>query len=290
MSCYICLLRSLTPPPEYSVVEEEQYPGFRQLKITFPAYYDDTVIAYLLIPSKGQAQRLSAVVVIHGHDDGARSAIGAIESSDGQNAIARELALNGHIVIVPELRGFGEREFDFLRKGHVTFATFSWEVGIPNTTILLSEVLQCVQILKNLPEADPSRIGVAGLSLGGRLSYLTAAVDTDVKAVVSTSGLTSTLEVARGNGGALHDGIPGLLQYADYRDLAGLVAPRPMLLSWGLKENFVYWYEAHEHVTYNYIKAIYAMLGSADKLVLNTHNGGHAYDVQAVVEFFEHHL
>jgi dienelactone hydrolase len=274
--------------PKYQVIDLKSHQGFRQSKISFPSHSGSPMIAYLLIPD-GLAQKRPGLVVIPGHGVGAKGAIGDVR--DYQQAVGKVLAEAGYVVIVPELLTFGERS---VRNrdggdGHVGYGNYVLELGRPLIALQLAEVIESKRILQELAEVDRDRIGVVGISVGGKLAYLTAAVDQTMKVVVVASGLSSLLKVARGYDPP-HDQIPGLLRYADTTDLAGLVVPRPMLLQYGEREWGPYGYEARGQVSYRYLRAVYEMMNRPDDLVLDIHPGGHTYNLPKVIEFLERHL
>lgn len=221
-------------PPKYQVIDVNSDQGFRQSKISFSSHSGSPMIAYLSMPN-GSTQKRAGLVVIPGHGVGARGAIGDVW--DYQQAIGKVLAESGYVVVVPELLTFGERSVRNKEgaDGHDTYGNYVLELGRPLIALQLVEVIESKRILQDMAEVDRDRIGVVGISMGGKLAYLAAAMDQDTKVVVVASGLSSLLKVARGYDPP-HDQIPGLLRYADYSDLAGLIVPRPMLLQYGEKE------------------------------------------------------
>jgi dienelactone hydrolase len=279
------------PAPAFQVVGKTDHDGYTQQRLEFQSFDGQTVIAYLLRPRGGGGQPGPGVLVAHGHGLGARSTIGQIESSDGQKAVARVLAQHGYTVLVPELRTFGEREITAVcdpvgRRAHEIFANFAMETGRPLLSLLLAELMHAYHILAGLEQVDPTRLAMVGFSLGGRLSYMSAVLQPGFKACLVASGIDSYLRVNRGNH-HLHDTVIGLLRYADYPDVAGLVAPRPLLLSWGLAEPYPYCVEVRELATHGLVSRIYQMLGQPRNLVLNLHPEGHTYDLPTALDFLD---
>lgn len=287
-SLAVSSLFSQSDCPKFQVMTTKKTEEFQQTKISFPAFYGDTVIAYLLIPNVSSEKR-PGLVVIPGHGVGARGAIGEIR--DYQRGIAKILVKAGYVVVVPELITYGERSIltGDVTDDHVRYGNYSLQLGRPLIALQLAEVLQSKCILQGLPETNKDKIGVVGISMGGRLAFLAAAIDLDVKVAVVASGLGSSLEVEKGYGDP-HDEIPALLTYADYTDLAALVAPRPMLLQYGEKERGPYWYEARNKISYNSIRVVYEMLGKQSNLVLDIHEAGHTYNLPKVIEFLKSYL
>ncbi|MBI5520980.1 MAG: dienelactone hydrolase family protein [Desulfarculus sp.] len=279
-------------PPAWQVLQRREMDGYSLSLISFQSLEGLTVPAYLLLPRTPGPW--PGVLIAHGHDLGARSAAGVIESNDGQEGLGMRLARGGLAVLAPDLLSFGQRQVGPLpdpvgRRAHEVFANFAMEVGRPIAGLHLMDLMQAQAILAAWPGVDAGRLGVAGLSQGGRLACLLAALETGLRACLVASGLTSSLLVDRGNQ-HLHDAVPGLLAWADYPDLAGLVAPRALMLSWGLREPFPYCVETRDLVTHNYLRPIWELAGAPENLELDLHPRGHCYNPAAALDFFARHL
>ena len=91
-----------------------------------------------------------------------------------QDAFAR----NGYIVFRPDYRGHADSE------GEATGA-----YGDPGYTI---DVLNAISTVKQLPDADPNRIGLWGHSLGGFITLRAMVTRNDIKAAVIWSGVVGS--------------------------------------------------------------------------------------------------
>lgn len=279
-------------PPAWQELERREMEGHSLRRLSFTSLEGLDVPAWLLLPDAPGPW--PGVLIAHGHDLGADSAAGLVAKSDGQEALGRRLAQAGFAVLAPDLLSFGQRQVAPLpdpvgRRTHEIFANFAMEVGRPIAGLHLMDLMQALSILRAWPGVDQRRLGVAGLSQGGRLSCLLAALEPGLRACLAASGLTSLLRVDRGNQ-HLHDTVPGLLRLADYPDLAGLVAPRALMLSWGLREPFPYCVETRDQVTYNHLRPIWELAGAPQALELDLHPRGHCYHPAAALDFFARHL
>ncbi len=89
------------------------------------------------------------------------------------------------------------------------------------------------------PQADPQRVGVAGLSGGGWQSILLAALDTRITLANPVAGYCSLLARVEGdNNIGDAEQIPAdLCGIADYTHLTAMVAPRPLLLTYNAQDD-----------------------------------------------------
>jgi dienelactone hydrolase len=96
---------------------------------------------------------------------------------------------------------------------------------------VLTDAATAHSVLAARPEVDPDRVGGLGHSMGGASALFHAALDTRVRfAVVSGAACTYRRRMERGTGIEATQVVPGILELCDLDDIAGLVAPRPLLL------------------------------------------------------------
>ena len=149
---------------------------------------------------KGQGPH-PAMLCLHGHGGTAEL---AFFSKCGYMAFADRIARGGYCVLAPS---FPHRQYA---------ASTLWDL------------IRCVDILAAQKEADPSRMGVIGLSMGGEWTMLVAASDQRLKvAVPSGSMCTSEGYLDRGNCPCWK--LPGVVGMMDMSELYLLIAPRPLL-------------------------------------------------------------
>ena len=94
----------------------------------------------------------------------------------------------------------------------------------------LRDLLWSLEFLARESGVDSERLGCVGLSLGGRMTMLTTALEPRLKVAVISGALNCMQERAAMDGGAGGcQTIPGLLEYGDFPEIGGLIAPRPAL-------------------------------------------------------------
>jgi dienelactone hydrolase len=252
--------------------------------------------AYLLPPTSDPPPggKRRAVLCLHGHGNGKNDLVGDPgQGSPEQQAkaaalisahnydYARQYARMGFVTLAPDARGFGERAegLDNPERECIVPGLVSLFLGIPIAGQRLSDDLSAVDYLSTLPGVDPARIGCVGLSEGGKRTLYLAAMDDRIKAAV-VSGYFSTLtgairEWSRLENWDICNYVPGLLRYADYPDLAALIAPRPLLIEYGTADDL--YDEAAVSEALDRTARIYAAQGAADHFDTDIFTGGHKW-------------
>lgn len=196
------------------------------------------VPAYLLTP-KAPGQR-PAFIVVPGHSDGIIATAGVIQDYQHGNALA--LARAGYVVLTLEVRGFGYlSRMSVPPEGvdvdcHVAYALLRGTTAIGMT---MNDIAGGFNYLATLPNVDARRFGLVGFSSGGRAAIYHAALDDRVRAVVASGCVMSNDTTFRYSGHGPFEAVPAKSLWLEMSDCLGLIAPRPLLVHWGEKDNDV---------------------------------------------------
>ena len=212
--------------------------------------------------------RCPAVVCIHGHG-GNRHTVHDRKSA--YKGFAAVLAAKGVVTISTDV---GQHKV--YEKGRLLMGERLWDV------------VRCVDYVASLPEVDASRIGCAGLSLGGEMAMWLGAMDERIAATVSAGFLTVMDQMEKNH--CMCWKFPGLRERVDYADIYALIAPRALQCQNGLKEGATQFYVPIARKALAEIKPIYADLGKPDRVELDVHEGGHEIHLPALLAFFKKHL
>ena len=82
--------------------------------------------------------------------------------------------------------------------------------------------------------------------------------------------------------------VPAILRYAEAPDIAGLIAPRPLLIEHGI-EDPIFPIQATRQA-YQDLARVYALLNHADHLEADYHAGGHCFGGGKVSAFLDRWL
>ena len=242
-----------------------------------------------------------AILCSHGHGPFGKEPVAGNATSEGLRAnmarhnynYAEQMARRGFVTISPDLRCFGERSdgpdpYPRRDRCNVHFVRGAI-MGIYTLTLNIWDMMRCIDYLESRPEVDPARIGMMGLSQGGTMTTFTAAVEPRIKAADIIGYLSPWhdfgIEDANFCGSQI---VPEVYRYFDTHDIAGLIAPRPLLLEMGVHdttfsiESMLKGYEG--------VKRIYSAAGASERLWADIHPGEHAFAANKAFDFFEKYL
>jgi esterase/lipase len=152
----------------------------------------------------------------------------------------------------------------------------------------LWDLIRCVDYLESMPEVDRSRIGCAGLSLGGEMAMWLGAMDERIAATISAGFLTTMDHMEQNH--CMCWKFEGLRELVDYADIDSLIAPRPLQCQNGMLEPPSQFYVPLARQAMKEIKLIYRDLGKPENAALDVHEGGHEIDLPELLSFFEKHF
>lgn len=255
--------------------------------------------AYLLEPAGGASR--SPVLALHGHGQ-VEQVIGVY--GDYHHRFGLELAQAGHTVLCPELRGFGVlANLSLHREG---FRLDYWHYGRDRQFTLLTDAFLYGRTLVGETVADllgweewlcadlgAGELDVAGFSYGGDLAISYAAFSRRVRRVFASGSFGSFALIFPRCYNAPAHCIPGILDWMDRSDIAGLNAPRPVALHYGERdtpgpENFAAAYNESVPQSLAELRAIYREFQADDAVqVFVTPNMRHEIDVGALRSFLD---
>ncbi|NBD24406.1 dienelactone hydrolase family protein [Paenibacillus glycinis] len=267
--------------------------GYTRQRVSIATFGTLTMPVYVLVPKAHDRER-GAVIALHGHGYGSRDLVGL--NPDGtdktgdsgyQKNFAVELALRGHLVVAPELLGFGDRKLaEDAERGDSCYrlSTNLLAMGQTMAGHRVFEALRCVDYLLARGDVDANRIGCMGISGGGLVASFAAAVDERIKAAV-VSGFANTFQASiLAVPHCIDNFVPGLSRLAEMPDLLGLIAPRPLLIEAGTRDPIFPLHAVDE--AYDKLKAIYALLAAEPQLAYDRFEGDHEISGRLAFDWF----
>jgi dienelactone hydrolase len=232
------------------------------------------------------------VIALHGHGSGgAHLLIGKTERLVEVELMrslnydyARQLVMRGFLVFVPVLRGFAERmEAPPLRDT----TDPGWESSchaaglsalLCGKTLLglrVWDIKRLVDYIQTRPEPMIPGLGCVGLSGGGTVTLFTTALEPRITCAVVSGYFNTFRDSIMAVRHCVCNYIPGILQYAEMVDIAGLIAPRPLLVESG-KQDPLFPSSATQRA-FESLRTIYRGFEAGNNLEAVLFDGAHAW-------------
>jgi dienelactone hydrolase len=244
---------------------------------------------YLLTPKPSRTPAKTAgILALHGHGANGYDAAAGIAHTDEQRKAVRDanydyglqLVRQGYVVAIPCFTPFGRRLDSKEAYGGddpcaVTFIRMQ-VLGKVLISENLRDALWAFELLAANEQVDPERIGCVGLSYGGRMTMLTAALNPRIRVAVMSGALNVMQERISHRYSCGAQVIPGLLEYGDVPEIAGLIAPRPCLWEIGNQDGLMVkpWIEPAAQR----MRKVYSALGAEKDFQLDFFDGGHRWN------------
>lgn len=284
-------------PGQVREVREIRHQGIMIKALVMKVDENLSIPAYLLVPEPGTEIKGTAMA-IHGHGR-VEPCVGA--GDDYHHRFALELAKAGHRVLCPELRGFGTLmdladglEIDRLdywigRYSQFTLVTDGFLTG---RTLIGETVEDLLRWEGWLAESFAvEEIDVAGISYGGDLSLIYPVFSGRVRRIFASGTLGSFSIIFQRCYNAPAHCVPGILEWMDRSDIAGLNAPRPLAIHYGELDtpsptNASASYNETVPKSMEELRRIYGAFGAGEAVTLIvTPGSGHEMDIPALLNF-----
>ena len=301
---YMELLGEFPKPVDLAaeVIYSIQEDGLIRERVIFDSEEFMSVPCVVLRPAEMPADKSGrAIVCSHGHGPFGKEPVAGNATTPELRAnieqhhynYGEEMARRGFLTISPDLRVFGERSdgndpYPGRDKCNVHFVRGAI-MGIYTLTLNIWDMMCCVDYLQTRPEVDPKRIGMMGLSQGGTMTTFTTAAEPRIQAADIIGYVNPWVEfgIKRANfcGSQI---VPDIWKYMDTHDIAGLIAPRPLLIEMGIHDTC---FPIEDTLKgFHGVQRIYRAAGCEDRLWVDIHPGEHAFAANKAYEFFDRYL
>lgn len=263
--------------------QEETRENYRLQEVKFHDRPGHVATGFLARPLHPAAARLPAVLALHGHD------FRAYETFNPKNMYyyGDLLARKGYIVLALNIE---HQDLDYVPGKRLHF---DWplpkNIPFPYMGQRVWMAKRGIDWLQTMPDVDPEKIGVVGLSNGGMSAMFVGAMDERVKLTVAAGSLImhqrmwhSTLIHCRCQYLARLDGV------LDYYDVAALIAPRPLIIQSGEQDRIFPIKSANR--AYTYIERAYTLAGAPDRVIHDVHPGAHVFAAETPLAWFDKYL
>jgi dienelactone hydrolase len=254
-------------------------------KTAFTSEPGADVVGYVCLPH-GVKPPYTFMICLQGHTTGMHNSI-AVERDDNAQPLPvegdRDFGLGcmrrGMAALCLEQRSFGERR----ERKQAKVAPQSCHDATMHALMLgrtmigerVFDVDRGIDYLEARGDADMNLVGVMGNSGGGTISIFSAALCPRIAAAMPSSCFCTFRDSILAIPHCECNYVPGLINYAEMSDIAGLIAPKPVVMVNG-REDAIFPIGATRRA-FRSLRRIYQACGAADRCHLVVGNGGHRF-------------
>jgi len=273
--------------PSGRILETKKFDQYTREKWEIEVVPGRSMPFYVLKPHSGFG-KFKTVLCLHGHGNGARDIIGMPVDKDARELIqilntdyALQCVKRGWCAVAPELFAFGER-VDFVEDARAGFDggcekpfLNAVQVGKTLIGIRVKDICTLIDWLSFRDEFDMTRLPCVGLSGGGMMTMYATALDNRIKRALISGYITEARDSILGIRHCSCNYVPGLYEWADFPDIAGLIAPRFLIVQSG-KKDAIFPIESVRKA-YEKIASVYKIFGKPDNVRMHEHEGYHSF-------------
>ncbi len=287
-------------PLRPQIIETRSFPAYRREKVVFDSRPGVSVLAYVLTPSRGPTPA-PAMICVPGHGRGVDDIVGIDEQGRDrtdkagyQHDFAIQVAEAGVAAVAIEPMGFGCRrdplnaQRGLTQKGCEPIAGGALMLGQTLIGWRVWDILRTIDYIATRPDLDGSRVGCMGISGGGTATLFAAALEPRLR-VAMISGYLNTFRDSIGSLAHCVDNyVPGILNWAEMSDIAGLIAPRPLFVESGEKDRIFPLNTSVE--SFRAVREIYRVFGAEDRIEQEVFPDEHTFWGRRGIPFVARHL
>jgi len=287
-------------PLRPTTLETRAFSGYRREKVVFDSRPGVSVLAYVLLPDTAKTPA-PTMICVPGHGRGVDDIVGIddrgrdrTDKSGYQHDFAIQVAEAGMAAVAIEPMGFGCRRDPenarqgLSRKACEPVAGGALMVGQTMIGWRVWDVMRTIDYIATRPELDAARVGCMGISGGGTATLFSAALEPRLR-VAMVSGYLNTFRDSVGSlAHCIDNYVPGILNWAEMYDIAGLIAPRPLFVESGEWDNIFPIQASVE--SFNRVREIYGVFGASDRIEQEVFPDEHAFWGKRGIPFLARHL
>jgi dienelactone hydrolase len=280
--------------------ETKDLPTHTREALAFESRDGSFVFAYLLKP-KNVRPPLSVVICLPGHGRGVDDIAGI--DPDGRDSTqkigyehdyALQVVEHGMAALAIEMIGFGCRRDPVARKAGQGQSSCQPAAG---AALLLGEtmaawrtwdVMRACDFIATRKDLDSDRIGCMGISGGGTVTLYAAALEPRIRAAFMSCSLCTFRDCILSIPHCIDNYVPGILNWAEMSDIAGLIAPRPFFVESGEKDPIFPLAGSRE--AFQAVQHVYEVFGQSELCQREEFPAEHEFHGKGGLAFLRQHL
>jgi dienelactone hydrolase len=297
------LLGGFPPKPsplEAQTLEVRDYPGYRREKFVIQSRPGLYILGYLLTPKTGTPP-YATVVCVPGHGRGVDDIVGIDDNGQDrtdqagyQHDFAIQVTENGMAAVAIEPMAFGCRRDPVTKKKGLGTAACQPSAGaalLLGQTMIgwrVYDVMRTIDWIATRKELDSGRVGCMGISGGGTCTLFSAALEPRIRAAMVSGYLNTFRDCIMSISHCMDNYVPGILNWAEMYDVAGLIAPRPLFVESGERDDI--FPIAASRASFARVKKVYDVFDAGALTGQETFDGPHSFWGKRGLPFLAKHL
>lgn len=229
-------------------LEVRDFPNYRRERFVFQSRPGMLVLGYLLTPVKS-APPYPAMICIPGHGRGVDDIVGIdaeghdrTDKEGYEHDFAIQVVEHGMAAVAIEPLAFGCRRDPITVKGGAEASACQPSAGaalLLGQTMIgwrVYDVMRAIDWIETRKELDARRVGCMGISGGGTCTTFAAALEPRIRVALISGYLNTFRDSIMSLAHCIDNYVPGILNWAEMYDVAGLIAPRPLFAESGRKD------------------------------------------------------
>lgn len=281
------------------VIESREMPDFTCETVVIQTVEGEFMPCYVLTPPNAE-KPYKPVIALHGHGTwGAKSLVGIADSPAEADYIrdyhadyAAQIARLGYQVFTPMLRGFGirmeDRELQKIEAGSTDGSIWSCqELGLNallcGQTLMglrVWDIMRLIDYIYEFRDVELERLPCVGLSGGGTATMYVSALDQRITSAYISGAINLFRDSIMSIPHCVCNYVPHITQYAEMPDVAGLIAPRPLMVENG--DGDPIYPAAGVEAAKAILRQVYETTGQPQNLSAHTFHGEHRWDGEPV--------
>jgi len=269
------------------IVETREFPGYVREKFVFTSRPGVAISGYLLTPTNAKPPHAS-VICVPGHGRGVDDIVGIDEHGADrttkpgyQHDFAIQVVEHGLAAVAIEPLAFGcRRDAANMQRGptETSCQPSAGAALLLGQTMIgwrVWDVMRTIDWIETRPELDYKRIGCLGISGGGTCTQFASALDTRIKAAFISGYLNTFRDSIMSISHCIDNYVPGILNWAESYDVAGLIAPRFLFSEGGDKDPI--FPVAATRASFAKVQRVYEVFGAPERARQEIFSGEHSF-------------
>ncbi len=274
-------------PLNARILAVKEFPTYRRERFVFTSRPGVMVAGYLLTPKKSGGPQ-ATMICVPGHGRGVDDIVGIDEKgreredkAGYQHDFAIQAVEHGMAAVAIEPMAFGCRRDAVTKKKGAGTSACQPAAGAAllfGETMIgwrVYDVMRTIDWIETRKELDSARVGCMGISGGGTVTLFSTALEPRIKVAMVSGYLNTFRDCILSMSHCIDNYVPGILQWAEMYDVAGLIAPRPLFAESGTRDPIFPIAASKE--SFARVKKIYGVFGAEAAVEHEVFDGVHQF-------------